>query len=136
MRGKLRLLKDPPVSEPGTSNDQEAHHPHASGSWGVVLIGVGKLTTGVLLAAAGFGIFHYLNRDLHEVVQRFLTLVRLDPDSRIFHTIVSGVSGIDRKQLRELGIGTFFYSLLHLVEGSVLRQRCEDLDGLLLGRHT
>lgn len=97
---------------------------HANG-WGVVLIGLGKLTSGLLFAAAGVGIFHYLHRDLREAAEHFVTLIRLDPENRLVHAIVARVSGIDHKQLRELGLGTFFYAVLHLVEGT----------GLILRRH-
>lgn len=90
---------------------------------GIVLIGACKFASGLLFAAAGFGIFHYLHRDLREVVERFVTLIHLDPNARLVQGAVAKVSGIDQRHLRELGLGTFFYAVLHLVEGTGLMLR-------------
>ena len=97
--------------------------PHRStrkGTLGFRLIGAMKLGSAVLLAAAGFGIFRMLNRDVGEVVERWVTRMHLDPDNTLVHETVSRVSGIDRGHLKALGVGTFFYALLHLVEGTGL----------------
>ena len=79
-----------------------------------------KVASGLLLVAAGFGIFRLLNRDLGTEVEHVVTRLHLDPENRLVHEAVSRVSGIKREQLKGLGIGTFFYALLHLVEGTGL----------------
>jgi uncharacterized membrane protein (DUF2068 family) len=92
---------------------------------GFLLIGLGKVASGVLFLGAGIGIYHMIDRDLGESLERLVALLRLDPGNHYIHAVVSRVSGIDRRHLREIAFGTFFYAGLHLVEGT----------GLLLRRH-
>jgi uncharacterized membrane protein (DUF2068 family) len=95
------------------------------GAMGFRIIGTLKLATALMLAAAGFGIFHLLNKDIGDALQHFATRLHLDPDNRLVQEAVSRVSGIDRAQLKLLGVGTFFYAVLESVEGV----------GLLLRQH-
>jgi uncharacterized membrane protein (DUF2068 family) len=95
------------------------------GTLGFVIIGVSKLATALMLAAAGFGIFRLMNQDIGEVLQHFATRLHLDPENRVIQEAVSRVSGIDRSQLKALGVGTFFYAILESVEGI----------GLILKKH-
>jgi uncharacterized membrane protein (DUF2068 family) len=95
------------------------------GSWGFRVIGAFKVLTGVVLLGLGLGIFHLLNRDLGEWLAHLVSLVRLDPHNRLIHTVLSRVAGLDSRQLKELGLGTFFYAFLHIIEGTglLLRRR-------------
>ena len=95
------------------------------GTLGFRLIGALKLATAALLAAAGFGIFRLLNKDLGGVLEQAALRLHLDPENRLVQEAVSRVSGIDRAHLKAIGAGTFFYAVLHTVEGV----------GLLLRRH-
>ena len=92
----------------------------SNGRLGFRLIGAMKVASGLLLAAAGFGIFRMLNRDLGASLEHFVTRLHLDPENRLVHETVSRVAGIDQAHLKALGVGTFFYALLHLVEGTGL----------------
>jgi uncharacterized membrane protein (DUF2068 family) len=92
---------------------------------GFRVIGALKLATALLLAAAGVGIFQLMNKDLGEVVERFVSRLHLDPENRLVHEIIARVVGVDRTHLKLLGAGTFFYAALELTEGV----------GLLLQRH-
>ena len=92
---------------------------------GFRLIGLFKLVSAVLLCAAGFGIFRLLDKDLGEALESFIVKLRLDPENRFFHALISQVGGINHSQLKAIGAGTFFYAALELVEGV----------GLILQRH-
>jgi uncharacterized membrane protein (DUF2068 family) len=89
------------------------------------LIGGLKLVTGLLLAAAGFGLFELLDTDLGDLLQRFASRLHLDPENRLIHETIGRVAGIDRAQLKALGVGTLAFAVLELVEGG----------GLILRRH-
>jgi uncharacterized membrane protein (DUF2068 family) len=95
------------------------------GALGFRVIGAMKLASGALGAAAGFGIFRLLHHDLGETLQHTITRMHLDPENRLVHTVVEKVARVNPAQLKLLEVGTFFYALLHLVEGTglLLRQR-------------
>lgn len=76
-----------------------------------------KLGSTLLLLAAGFGIFRLLHSDLGAVLQRVASRLHLDPENRLVHEVIYRVAGIDHKQLIAIGAGTFFYAILHFIEG-------------------
>lgn len=84
---------------------------------GYELIGALKIAEAVLLAAAGFGIFRLLNKDLGGMLQAFVIRIHLDPENLYVHQIVGRLSSIDQARLKTIGAGTFFYAVLELVEG-------------------
>jgi uncharacterized membrane protein (DUF2068 family) len=92
---------------------------------GLEVIGAMKLASGLVLGAAGFGIFRLLNEDWGEALEHLVVRLHLDPDDRIVHGALTRLAGLDRRRLEAIGVGTFFYALLHLVEGTglVLRRR-------------
>lgn len=92
---------------------------------GFLLIGAAKAATGLLFLGAGIGLYHMMDRDVGQSLERLVSLLRLDPGNHYIHAVVSKVSGIDRRHLREIAFGTFFYAGLHLLEGT----------GLLLRKH-
>jgi uncharacterized membrane protein (DUF2068 family) len=94
------------------------------GHFGFKLIGSLKLMSGALALAVGIGVFRFLDHDPGPGAERIVTHLGLDPHNHVIHTLISRVTGIDRAQLRALEAGTFFYAVLHLVEGI----------GLILGR--
>ncbi len=106
------------MNEPEPTPAATPRHRHPK--LGFRLIGAMKVSSGLLLVAAGFGIFRLLHRDLGTEVDEFVRRLHLDPENRLVHEAVSRISGIKPKQLKGLGIGTFFYALLHLVEGTGL----------------
>ncbi len=50
-------------------------------------------------------------------LEHLVTHLGLDPQNHIIHTVISRLTGIDRVHLRAIEAGTFFYALLHLIEG-------------------
>ena len=91
----------------------------------LVLIGALKLASGLLMFAAGIGLFRLFRGDVDEALETIVTRLHLDPDNRLIQSIISGVLGVSRKQLRLLEAGTFFYATLHSIEGIglILRRR-------------
>jgi len=53
-------------------------------------------------------------------VDHIVAALKLDPDNHYIHTAIEKVSRISPKQLRLIGVGTFLYALLYLVEGGGL----------------
>jgi len=45
---------------------------------------------------------------------------RVDPQNRFIHQAITRISGLDTKRLEELGVGTFVYAAVFLVEGTGL----------------
>lgn len=43
--------------------------------------------------------------------------VRVDPEGRIVHDIISRITGLPPERLHQLGVGTFFYGVMFGVEG-------------------
>ena len=91
----------------------------------LLLIAIFKLVKGFGLLALGFGTLHLLHRDLEQTMTHWDNVLRIDPDNRFIHRILSRVLGVSPGQLRELSAGTFLYAGLFLTEGTglLLRKR-------------
>jgi uncharacterized membrane protein (DUF2068 family) len=87
------------------------------GPVGFRVIGVLKLASGVFLFAAWLGMFRLFKSDVTEQLEWLVRHLKLDPDNRVFHLLFDWASGLDRKALRAIEAGTFFYAVLHIVEG-------------------
>jgi uncharacterized membrane protein (DUF2068 family) len=92
-------------------------------STGILLIGLFKLLKGVLLVAVGIGALKLLHKNVAEIVNHWIEVLRVDPDSRFFHETVSRLFSVTPKQLEALSAGTFFYAALLLTEGTGLLMR-------------
>lgn len=91
----------------------------------ILLIAVFKLVKGSLLVIAAFGALGLLHKDVTEVVQRWINLVRVDPDNHYVHRILVYLIGINDRTLKEISIGTFAYAGVFFTEGIglLLRKR-------------
>jgi uncharacterized membrane protein (DUF2068 family) len=87
------------------------------GYLGFKLIGILKLVSGVMALAIGIGVFRVLGHDPGPAAERIVTHLGLDPHNGIIHEVLTRITGIDRHHLRALEAGTFFYALLHTIEG-------------------
>lgn len=96
----------------------------ASASGGERLIAAFKLLKGLVLLAVGIGVIKLLHKDVALEVERWADIFRVDPNNRYFHRLLAKVLTLDLRKLRELSVGTFFYSAMDLTEGA----------GLLLGK--
>ena len=94
---------------------------------GVLLaIAVFKLVKAAVLVAVGVGALSLIHDN--EIVRSFERLVnalRIDANNRFINRGIAAVSGLDSRHLEEVGIGTFAYAALFLVEGTglLLRKR-------------
>jgi uncharacterized membrane protein (DUF2068 family) len=91
----------------------------------LLAIALFKLVKGVLLIAVGIGAIRLLHRDVAETVMRWVDVLRVDPDNRFIHGMLTRVLSISPKQLKATSIGTFVYAGLLLTEGIglLLRKR-------------
>lgn len=91
-----------------------------SGDLWIFLIGLFKLFKGLTLLIAGIGLLKLLHKDIAEVVLRWVTVLRVDPDNRFIHSALVKVFNVTPKQLKELSVGTFVYSAIFLTEATGL----------------
>jgi len=101
------------------TSTQKTHHQGR----GLLIIGAFKIVKGIALMAVGFGVLHLLHRDLAAEIAYWVDLLRIDPHSHYLQWILEKVANLDPKKLRQLSVGTFFYSGLFLCEGVGLALR-------------
>jgi len=89
------------------------------------LIAAFKVAKGLVLFAVGIGALKLLNMQTAAEVYQWANAFRADPGNHYIHQVVAPFSALNQRTLRELGVGTFFYSALLLTEGT----------GLLLRKH-
>ncbi len=87
------------------------------GYLGFKVIGILKLVSGALALAGGIGVFRFLGHDPGPAAERLVTHLGLDPHNYFIHEVIARITGIDRSHLRALEAGTFFYAVLHSIEG-------------------
>jgi uncharacterized membrane protein (DUF2068 family) len=103
----------------------QAKPQRASGGTTIFLIAGFKLIKGILLLAVGIGALHFLHRDLAATVQHWINILRVDPDNKFVHSLLSRVFRVSPKQLKAISAGTFLYAGILLTEGTglLLRKR-------------
>jgi uncharacterized membrane protein (DUF2068 family) len=91
----------------------------------LLLIALFKLFKGVALLAVGIGTLRLMHRDIAETIQHWIAILRVDPDNRYVHALLSRALKISPRQLKAASAGTFIYSALLLTEGTglLLRKR-------------
>lgn len=83
-------------------------------------IAVYKFVKAVALLALGVGELHYLHRNLAHEIAHWVDLLRVDPHNHYLMWLMEKVSKVDEHRLRQLSVGTFFYAVLFLCEGTGL----------------
>jgi len=91
----------------------------------LLLIGLFKLLKGIALLAVGIGALRFLHRDLAHSIEHWVNILRVDPDNRHVHALLSRAFRVTPHQLKALSAGTFIYAALFLTEGTglVMRRR-------------
>ncbi len=84
---------------------------------GLLAIGLFKLLEAVLFLCVGVGVLHFVHRDLGEVIQQWATRLRVDPDGRLVNFALDHIDAITAHRLRQIGVATFLYAGLRVVEG-------------------
>lgn len=95
------------------------------GSRALWLIAAFKLLKGLGLLILGIGALKLLHKDVAAEMERWINLLRFDPQNHVIRKLLEKLGMVDDRKLKELSIGTFFYSGLLLTEGVglALRQR-------------
>ncbi len=83
----------------------------------LIVIAIYKFVKVVLLTAAGFGLLHLLHRDVYDIVFRWLSALRVDPNNHYANLILEKALAVEPRQLRQFSIATFAYAALFLIEG-------------------
>ena len=81
------------------------------------MIGALKLISGLIAVVAGIGATRFLAHDPGPKLERAVTHLGLDPQNHMIHTVISRLTGVDQTHLRAIEAGTFFYAILHSIEG-------------------
>jgi uncharacterized membrane protein (DUF2068 family) len=84
---------------------------------GLMLIAAFKLLKGLALLAVGFGALHLINKDLDVVMEHWVNFFRIDQSNHYIHGLIERFTDLDDRKLRQLSVGTFFYSAMLLTEG-------------------
>lgn len=97
----------------------------SNGDRWIFLIAVFKLVKGFLLIAAGIGALKLLHKDVSQIVQNTIDVLRVDPDNRFVHSFLVRVLAVNDRTLKEISAGTFAYAAIFSTEGTglLLRKR-------------
>ena len=98
-------------------NEKNDQHRSRAGFLGFRVIGTLKLISGLVALAAAIWSLYFLDHDPERGVVRIVLQLGLDPQNHVIHSLLSAMTGVNRKHLRAIEAGTFFYALLHIVEG-------------------
>jgi len=100
------------TSTAGAKSQSPPHHDR-----GLVAIGLLKLFEAGLFFLAGIGVLHYLHRDLGEAALQLAGRLRIDPDGRLVTWVLDHLDEVTSHRLKQIGVATFFYAGLRIVEG-------------------
>jgi uncharacterized membrane protein (DUF2068 family) len=91
----------------------------------LLLIALFKLVKGILLTVVGIGALKLLRHDVAQTVAHWVDILRVDPDNRSIHGLLSRLLSVSPNQLKAASVGTFVYAGLLLTEGTglLLRKR-------------
>lgn len=95
-------------------NKQRAH------GRGLRLIAAFKLLKGLALLALGIGALRLLHKDVEALVVHWINIFQVDPNGHYVRLLLAKLSILDDRRLKELSVGTFFYSAVFLTEGTGL----------------
>jgi uncharacterized membrane protein (DUF2068 family) len=88
-----------------------------------LLIAAFKLFKALTLLALGIGALNLMHKDVAAQLEQWIELFRGDPNNHYIHWVLEKLSILDSRRLKELSLGTFFYSALYLTEGVGLALR-------------
>ena len=98
------------------ATEKSGHKKHR----GLMAIAALKFVNGIGLLAIGLGALHYLHGDIEKDFAHWMELMRADPHNKYLIWLLEKLSNVDEHRLRQLSVGTFFYSALFLLEGTGL----------------
>jgi uncharacterized membrane protein (DUF2068 family) len=84
---------------------------------GLRLIAAFKLLKACALIAVGVGALGLLHKDVAAIVEHWINMFRVDPHNHFMDLLLTKLSILDDRRLKELSVGTFIYAGIFLVEG-------------------
>lgn len=108
---------------PTTVYDFQMEAPSTAYPRALYLIAAFKLFKGLFLLAVAIAALKLGRQGITIEVYRWADSFRVDPGNRLFRHLLAWLSLFNEKTLRELSVGTFFYSALFLTEGTGLALR-------------
>src|SRR5260370_23759133 len=91
--------------------------PPKHSSRGLWTLTVFKLLKCLCLLAIGIRALKLLHKAVDSEVERWVNYLRVDPPNYYIHKQLAKVGLLNDRKLKELSVGTFFYSALLLTEG-------------------
>ena len=91
-----------------------------SSPWFLKLLAVYYLVQGLLLIAVGVGGLILVDQNQLLVVKQWLHVIRLDPDSRFIHWVLTKILPVTNEMLEGFSIGSFVYGGLAFAQGGGL----------------
>lgn len=98
------------------ATEKSGHKKHR----GLMAIAALKFVNGFGLLAIALGALHYVHGDIAKDFAHWTELLRADPHNKYLIWLLEKLSNVDERRLRQLSVGTFFYSALFLLEGTGL----------------
>jgi uncharacterized membrane protein (DUF2068 family) len=81
------------------------------------LIAVFKLLKACVLIVVGAGILKLMHNDMARVLDHWVAMLGLDPDSRFIDHALQKVANTPPHRIRQVGLGSFVYAALFMTEG-------------------
>jgi len=92
----------------------------------LIAIALFKLVKAILLIALGVGAFSLVfEHDTVKTMRHLLDELGIDSTRPLLVKAIAKVSGLDNRRLEQVGVGTFAYAIVFLIEGTglLLRRR-------------
>lgn len=84
---------------------------------GLIAIGAFKLLEALFFFLVGVGVLHLIGKDLEDEALKLAGRLRVDPDGRLVTWVLDHLDSITAHRLKQIGIATFFYGGLRILEG-------------------
>ena len=108
----MEIQTEPEVRTPEAAQARTAPHDR-----GLVTIGSFKLLESIFFFLVGVGALHLIGKDLEDEAVKLAARLRMDQEGRLFTWVLNHVDSITAHRLKQIGIATFFYGGLRIVEG-------------------
>jgi len=84
---------------------------------GLRVIAAFKLLKACALIALGVGALKLLHKDVAAIAEHWINVFQVDPRNHLIDPLLTKLSHLDDRRLKELSVGTFVYAGIFLVEG-------------------
>ncbi len=81
------------------------------------LIAIFKLVKAALLMMVGISALRLIHKDVGDVAERWVEMLRLDPGNHLIDAAIQKASNLTPQHIKVLGLGSIIYAALFLTEG-------------------